>query len=640
MPCTAETKDRAYGLLLPNNTVVWSVVYAALDWSGLGRGDQMAVAVEESQRKINALVQVGRALVSTADYEQALGTLIETVSRLLDVESGGFLLYDPERDELVLQQPAFGIDDPKLISEYHVPISAGGNAVRVFLSQRAYVTNDAPHDTRLIQRFVDMFGARNSLSIPLIVEDRPMGVFHAINKRSGDFDQSDLDLLLLVAPLMAVSIQSAQMFRELREQRRQLERAVFLQAELSRTAVDAPGMEPLAERLTDLIGRPVMVLDGALRPLASARWPAEVLPSQSWVHRPRRSGARPAAGEKPVITPIAVGTHFGGYLAVLPAGAPLDVLDTRAIEHAAGIFALEMLREQSAYEVESRLKGDLLQDLFTGSYRDEEEAAGFLRRLGYTLTGPCRVARVDAATRAESGARPARWQEEMQGPHSRLYTVLTDACAEILGVTAVAPWRAGFLLLMPAASPDGDLAVATELFDRFRSAGKQIRPGLRLYLCLGSAVVSAGGLGQSLEESERALAVARTLEISDRALLFEHLGVYRVLLGPNNARDRRDFIDEALGPVVRYDVEHGSDLVDTLRAWVAADYSVTDAAGRLFVHTNTVKYRLKRIRALLGGDPSRGDLRLQVELALKMLDLPRLAGAAATTGGDPPGGLS
>ena len=592
----------------------------------------MVVGVEESQRKITALVRVGQAMVSAADYELALGTLIETVSRLLDVESGGFLVYDPERDELVLQQPAFGIHDPKLIAEYHVPLSAGGNAVRVFLSQRPYMSNDAPNDPRIIQRFAAMFGARNTLSIPLVVEDRPIGVFHAINKRGGDFEQADLDLLTLVAPLMAASVQSAQMFRQLREKSRQLERAVFLQAELSRTALDAPGMEPLAERLADLIARPVMVLDEELRPLASARWPEDQAPSQAWLRPASASGA-----DVPVVTPIAVGTHFGGYLAVLPAGASLDVLDVRAIEHAAGIFALEMLREQSAYEVESRLKGDLLQDLFTGMYRDEEEAAGLLGRLGYTLTGPCRVARVEAAARSgdRGGPRPARWQEEMQGPQSRLYSALTEVCAGLLGVAAVAPWRSGFLLLLPAANPDGDLAVATELFRRFRAAGEQIRPGLRLYLCLGSAVASAGALGHSLEESERALAVGRTLDITDRPLLFEHLGVYRVLLGPNSARDRRDFIEEALGPVVRYDVDHGTDLVDTLRAWVAADYSITDAAARLYVHANTLKYRLKRIRALLGGDPSRGDLRLQVELALKLLDVPRLAGAAGAAAASP-----
>ena len=38
---------------------------------------------------------------------------------------------------------------------------------------------------------------------------------------------------------------------------------------------------------------------------------------------------------------------------------PLDEIDARAIEHAATIFALEMLHERTAYELEARLKGDL-----------------------------------------------------------------------------------------------------------------------------------------------------------------------------------------------------------------------------------------------------------------------------------------
>src|SRR5690349_10602827 len=71
---------------------------AEADWPG----GPMAVDIDESQRKISALVRVGRAMVSAADYELALSTLIETVSRLLDVETGGFLVYDPAHDELVL----------------------------------------------------------------------------------------------------------------------------------------------------------------------------------------------------------------------------------------------------------------------------------------------------------------------------------------------------------------------------------------------------------------------------------------------------------------------------------------------------------------------------------------------------------
>ena len=210
--------------------------------------------VEAEERRVHALMQVGRAMASTADYEQALAALIRTISELLNVESAGFMLYDPERSELVLQQPAFGFDDPERIAAYHVPLREGGNAVKVFLSGRPYLTNDAAGDPRLIRRFVDLFDARTSLTVPLIVENQAIGVCHAINKRGGPFTDEDLELLNLIAPLLAVSVQSAHLFRQVRAQGRQLERAIFLQRELSRTGGPRHGTQQ--DRLPDGFGVP------------------------------------------------------------------------------------------------------------------------------------------------------------------------------------------------------------------------------------------------------------------------------------------------------------------------------------------------------------------------------------------------
>jgi DNA-binding PucR family transcriptional regulator len=59
---------------------------------------------------------------------------------------------------------------------------------------------------------------------------------------------------------------------------------------------------------------------------------------------------------------------------------------------------------------------------------------------------------------------------------------------------------------------------------------------------------------------------------------------------------------------------------------VQADYNANQTARGLYVYANTLAYRLRTIRWLLGGDPARGDLRLTVELALKLNDMPRLSG--------------
>lgn len=586
--------------------------------------------VEAEERRVHALMQVGRAMASTADYEQALAALIRTISHLLDVETAGFMLYDPRRSELVLQQPAFGIDDPELIDAYHVALRDGGNAVKVFLSGRPYMTNDAPNDPRLIRRFVDLFNAREVLTVPLTVEDQAIGVCHAINKRRGLFTEEDLELLNLIGPLLAVSVQSAHLFRHVREQRSQLERAIFLQRELSRTAFDAPGMAPLAERLADLVDRPVMVLDPALRPLAAARWPGQLQPEEHWLDHGhgeswwRREQDR--AG-RPALAPIAVGSHFGGYLAVCDDTAPLDQIDARAIEHAATIFALEMLHERTSYELELRLKGDLLRDLSSGAYHDERDVHRMLAELGYTIAGPWRFAQVHAGWRQPAIDLDGGWRDQVQVPHARLYPAVQRDCLQVVGVAAVVPWRSGFLLLLPAA-PDNlarDLDVAAELLGRVRAAAERVGPGARVHLAVSSPLRTADELGHGLHEAEQALEVARRLDIVDRPLAFEHLGVYRVLLGGGGSWHRRDFVEDALGPLGRYDAEHGTQLVATLRAYVEADHNANETARRLFVHPNTLAYRLRSIRRLLGGDPARGDLRLQVELALKLEDLSRLS---------------
>jgi hypothetical protein len=587
-----------------------------------------------TQRHIDALSLLGRAMASTADYEQALATLIRTISEILDVETAGFMMHEPERAELVLQEPAFGFADSDAVRSYRVALRDGGNAVKVFLSGEPYVSNAPAEDPRMLQRYVALFAARNIATVPLMVEDRPIGVCHAINRRNGGFTGDDVELFARIAPLLAVSVQSAGMFRDLRIQRHQLERAILLQRELTRTAFEAPGMRSMAERLADLIDRPVMVLDPDLRPLASTRWPAEVAPTPSWLEPPTLGSSPadtgPAAPTRPRIVPIAVGQHLGGHLAVLDGPGPVDEIDARAIEHAASTFAVEMLRQQTSFEVEARLKGDLLQELVSGQLGDEE-AARLLGDLDSRVRGPWRVVAVAARWRSVPHRGRDRWVDEVQAPDSRLYLGLQQLCRELLGSPAVVPWRSRFLVLLPATPDDpvADADLARELQAAVRAEVEVMRPGSRVLVATSSAILSARGFGQAVGEAERALEVARVLNVLDRPLIFEHLGVYRILLGGGRQQERDDFVAEALGPLREHDRSAGSELEATLRCYVDSDYNAAEAARRLYVHTNTLGHRLGHIRRLLGGDPARGDLRLQVELALKLGDLSLLGTRAA-----------
>ena len=73
------------------------------------------------------------------------------------------------------------------------------------------------------------------------------------------------------------------------------------------------------------------------------------------------------------------------------------------------------------------------------------------------------------------------------------------------------------------------------------------------------------------------------------------------------------------GPIERveaYDREHNSDLIRTLRVFFAANANVSEAADRLYLHRNSLPYRLARVRELTGLDSKDHRARLALQLGL------------------------
>ena len=74
-------------------------------------------------------------------------------------------------------------------------------------------------------------------------------------------------------------------------------------------------------------------------------------------------------------------------------------------------------------------------------------------------------------------------------------------------------------------------------------------------------------------------------------------------------------------PLEDYDRARGSDLVRTLRMYFACNANTSLAADRLFLHRNSMLYRMDRIRELTGLDPR--DHRVALALQLGLLAMER-----------------
>jgi DNA-binding PucR family transcriptional regulator len=75
--------------------------------------------------------------------------------------------------------------------------------------------------------------------------------------------------------------------------------------------------------------------------------------------------------------------------------------------------------------------------------------------------------------------------------------------------------------------------------------------------------------------------------------------------------------DRLLGPLRDYDAEHNAELLATLAQFLACDGSWSACASRMYVHVNTVRYRISRVEALTGRDLSALADRVDFFLALR-----------------------
>lgn len=138
-----------------------------------------------------------------------------------------------------------------------------------------------------------------------------------------------------------------------------------------------------------------------------------------------------------------------------------------------------------------------------------------------------------------------------------------------------------------------------------------------------SAGVGTLGLGytavpRTFQQASAALGMA--VRKGHACLQYGDLGVYKLLLSVKNPDILRELEEEFLGPLKEYDAQNGTDYIDTLRCYLEHDASVQILSRITGVHRNTINYKMKQIRKILGVSLTE-EIKLELFLAFYMQDL-------------------
>ena len=96
-------------------------------------------------------------------------------------------------------------------------------------------------------------------------------------------------------------------------------------------------------------------------------------------------------------------------------------------------------------------------------------------------------------------------------------------------------------------------------------------------------------------------------------------GTYRLLFRvlASHPEEVRSFYEDTVAPIVRYDDQYRTDLVQTLEAYLEHNCNMNATAAAIYAHRHTVAYRLERVKELTGLDPMQTEDRERLGLGLK-----------------------
>ncbi len=168
------------------------------------------IAAEAAKQRLEALQRVADAALASLSEDELLPELLLRITEVLGTDTAAILLLDETR-QVLRARAAQGIEEEV---EQGVEIPVGkGFAGRVVADRRAIIIDDLDH-ADIFNPILREKGIRSLLGVPLLAEDRVLGVLHVGSLEQRHFTPDERDLLQLAGERAAIAIQHAQLYEE------------------------------------------------------------------------------------------------------------------------------------------------------------------------------------------------------------------------------------------------------------------------------------------------------------------------------------------------------------------------------------------------------------------------------------------
>jgi phosphoserine phosphatase RsbU/P len=188
-----------------------------------------AVVGTEARRLLSTLIEINREITSILDLDELLKKIAELTNRIVPYEIFAIFLLDDDAQELYLR---FAIGhQPEVVKNLRIKLGDGVTGTAAM--ERTTVVVD---DVLKYPRYIDAVkNARSELAVPLVSQNRVVGVLDIESPEPGYFREDQVKLLNLLASQIAIAIENARVYESERRNRELLALLYDISLEMSST---------------------------------------------------------------------------------------------------------------------------------------------------------------------------------------------------------------------------------------------------------------------------------------------------------------------------------------------------------------------------------------------------------------------
>lgn len=210
--------------------------------------------VERQNRIQRTLALLSQEFSSILELDALLDRIAKSVKKLINYDAFMVLLVD-EREGVLRSRFSLRYDERTQASSLSLKQGITGAAAT---SGRTVLAGDISRDDRYVESHA---GIRSEVAVPLIVQDRVIGVMDLESERVNYFTEDHARTLSLIAPQIAISIENARLYEELAQRERAIQQDLKAAQQLQ--SIIMPSEPPDIEGLdVGVVLRPARLVSG------------------------------------------------------------------------------------------------------------------------------------------------------------------------------------------------------------------------------------------------------------------------------------------------------------------------------------------------------------------------------------------